>query len=69
MVPVRAGPLFAATTKFAVPFAVPPGVTPVIQVALLAHHLILFAREASAGRRNASNYSAKPIEEVLVAAE
>jgi len=41
-----------------------------IQVALLAHHLILFAREASAGRRNASNYSAKPIEqEVLVAAE
>jgi len=40
-----------------------------ISVTLLAHHLILFAREASAGRRNASNYSAKPIEEVLVAAE
>ena len=40
-----------------------------ISVTLLAHHLILFAREASAGRRNASNYSAKSIEEVLVAAE
>lgn len=41
-----------------------------IAVSLLAHHLILFAREASAGRRNASNYSAKQIEEdVLVAAE
>jgi radical SAM superfamily enzyme YgiQ (UPF0313 family) len=41
-----------------------------IQVTLLAHHLILFAREASAGRRNASNYSAKRIEEeILVAAE
>jgi len=41
-----------------------------IAVPLLAHHLIMFAREASAGRRNASNYSAKPIEaDVLVAAE
>jgi hopanoid C-2 methylase len=40
-----------------------------ISVTLLAHHLILFAREASAGRRNASNYSAKSVEEVLVAAE
>jgi hypothetical protein len=36
-------------------------------VPLLAHHLILFAREASAGRRDASNYSFKP--EALVAAE
>ncbi len=41
-----------------------------IAVTLLAHHLILFAREASAGRRNASNYSAKRIDEdMLVAAE
>jgi hypothetical protein len=38
-----------------------------ISVPLLAHHLILFAREASAGRRDASNYSFKP--EALVAAE
>ena len=39
-----------------------------IAVPLLAHHLILFAREASAGRRDASHYSFKPSEE-LVAAE
>jgi radical SAM superfamily enzyme YgiQ (UPF0313 family) len=39
-----------------------------IMVPLLAHHLILFAREASAGRRVASHYSFKPSEE-LVAAE
>ncbi len=39
-----------------------------ISTMLLAHHLILFAREASAGRRDASNYSFKPSEE-LVAAE
>jgi radical SAM superfamily enzyme YgiQ (UPF0313 family) len=31
-----------------------------IQVMLLSHHLILFAREAQAGRRDASNYSFKP---------
>jgi radical SAM superfamily enzyme YgiQ (UPF0313 family) len=31
-----------------------------IQVILLSHHLILFAREAQAGRRDASNYSFKP---------
>jgi radical SAM superfamily enzyme YgiQ (UPF0313 family) len=41
-----------------------------IMVTLLAHHLILFAREASSGRRNASHYSFKPSdEEVLIAAE
>ena len=39
-----------------------------IAVPLLAHHLILFAREASAGRRDASNYSFKPTRQ-LVAAE
>ncbi len=33
-----------------------------IAAMLLAHHLILFAREATAGRRNASNYSFKPSE-------
>ena len=35
-----------------------------IAVTLLAHHLILFAREASAGRRDASNYSFKPTKSV-----
>jgi len=39
-----------------------------IMVSLVAHHLILFAREASAGRRDASHYTFKPRER-LVAAE
>ncbi len=39
-----------------------------IMVGLVAHHLILFAREASSGRRDASHYSFKPSER-LVAAE
>jgi radical SAM superfamily enzyme YgiQ (UPF0313 family) len=39
-----------------------------ITVALIAHHLILFAREASSGRRDASHYTVKP-QERLVAAE
>ena len=40
-----------------------------IATMLLAHHLILFAREASAGRRDASNYNFKPIDHRLVPAE
>jgi radical SAM superfamily enzyme YgiQ (UPF0313 family) len=39
-----------------------------IMVTLVAHHLILFAREASSGRRDASHYAFKPRER-LVAAE
>lgn len=39
-----------------------------IMVSLVAHHLILFAREASSGRRDASHYAFKPRER-LVAAE
>jgi len=39
-----------------------------VMVGLVAHHLILFAREASSGRRDASHYNFKPREE-LVAAE
>jgi radical SAM superfamily enzyme YgiQ (UPF0313 family) len=39
-----------------------------IMVGLISHHLILFAREASSGRRDASHYSFRPREE-LVAAE
>ena len=38
-----------------------------VPVPLLAHHLILFAREASAGRRVASHYSFKPSEELVPA--
>jgi radical SAM superfamily enzyme YgiQ (UPF0313 family) len=40
----------------------------VIAVGMVAHHLIMFAREAVAGRRNASHYSAK-VQEFAVAAE
>ena len=39
-----------------------------IMVSLVAHHLILFAEEASSGRRDASHYTFKPRER-LVAAE
>jgi hypothetical protein len=38
-----------------------------ISTMLLAHHLILLAREASVGRRNASNYSVKPHERLVPA--
>jgi len=31
----------------------------IIGVGMVAHHLIMFAREATEGRRNASHYSAK----------
>ena len=34
-----------------------------IMVSLVAHHLILFAREASSGGRDASHYNFKPREE------
>ena len=39
----------------------------VIAVALVAHHLIMFAREAVAGRRNASHYSARLLEPAIAA--
>jgi hopanoid C-2 methylase len=46
-------------------------ISELIQVGLVAHHLILFAREASSGGRAASHYNFKPREEEekLVAAE
>jgi radical SAM superfamily enzyme YgiQ (UPF0313 family) len=34
-------------------------IEPVLSVGLCAHHLIMFARDACSGRRNASHYSAK----------
>jgi hypothetical protein len=39
-----------------------------ISVALISHHLITFAREASRGQQNASNYSLK-LREAQVPAE
>jgi radical SAM superfamily enzyme YgiQ (UPF0313 family) len=38
-----------------------------IAVMILAHHLILFTREATAGRRSASNYSVKRSESLVPA--
>lgn len=38
-----------------------------IMVGLVAHHLILFAREASSGRRDASHYSFRPRESLVPA--
>jgi hypothetical protein len=38
-----------------------------IMVTLIAHHLILFAREASSGRRDASHYAVKPRENLVPA--
>jgi radical SAM superfamily enzyme YgiQ (UPF0313 family) len=38
-----------------------------IAVSLVAHHLILFAREASSGRRDASHYSFRPVKELVPA--
>jgi radical SAM superfamily enzyme YgiQ (UPF0313 family) len=40
-----------------------------IMVEIISHHLILFAREACSGRRDASYYSVKPRETTLVPAE
>ncbi len=34
-------------------------IEPILSVGLVAHHLIMFARDACSGRSNASNYSAK----------
>jgi hypothetical protein len=34
-------------------------VEPIVRVGLVAHHLISFARDACAGKNNASHYSAK----------
>jgi radical SAM superfamily enzyme YgiQ (UPF0313 family) len=41
----------------------------VIQVGLIAHHLIRFARQASSGKMNASHYSARVREPSRIAAE
>jgi hypothetical protein len=55
--------------KFAWPLIKRGQIEHIIGVGIVAHHLILFAREASAGRTNASNYSAKLREPALAPAE
>ena len=53
--------------KFARPLLRHGEIETVIAVALVAHHLIMFAREAVAGRRNASHYSARLLKPVIAA--
>lgn len=60
--------------KFALPLLLRGKVEALLNYCLPAHHLIIFAREACAGRGNASHYSAKlrestPAQMVLDAAE
>lgn len=45
--------------KFALPRLLRGEIEAILMVAMQAHHLIMFARDASAGRGNASNYSPK----------
>ena len=45
--------------QFALPRLLRGDIEPVLSVSLLAHHLIMFARDACKGRGNASHYSAK----------
>lgn len=45
--------------KFALPRLARGDIESVISTAIVAHHLILFSREASNGQQNASNYSTK----------
>jgi hypothetical protein len=45
--------------KFALPRLARGDIETVIGVAIQAHHLIAFARQASAGQQNASHYSPK----------
>lgn len=48
--------------KFALPRLIRGDVEHVIRVGLMAHHMILSARDAAAGRQAASHYSSKPAE-------
>lgn len=45
--------------RFALPRLLRGQIEPVLRVGLCAHHLIMFARDACAGKGNASHYSAK----------
>ena len=47
--------------KFMLPRLMRGQIEPIMSVGLVAHHLIMFARDASSGRSNASHYSAKTL--------
>ncbi|SFV37105.1 B12-binding domain-containing radical SAM protein [Hyphomicrobium facile] len=53
--------------KFARPLLRRGDIENLIAVPLVAHHLIMFSREAVAGRRNASHYSARLLEPAIAA--
>ena len=53
--------------KFARPLLRRGDIENLIAVPLVAHHLIMFARDAVAGRRNASHYSARLLEPAIAA--
>jgi hopanoid C-2 methylase len=53
--------------KFARPLLRRGDIENLIAVPLVAHHLIMFASEAVAGRRNASHYSARLLEPAIAA--
>ncbi len=55
--------------KFAWPRLLRGDIEPVIRVGLMAHHMILSARDAAAGRQAASHYSSKPAVASVVPAE
>jgi hypothetical protein len=54
--------------KFALPRLRHGDIESLISVAMIAHHLIMFARAASVGQQNASNYSIR-LREASVPAE
>jgi radical SAM superfamily enzyme YgiQ (UPF0313 family) len=55
--------------SFAWPRLIRGDIEPVIRVGLMAHHMIVSAREAAAGRQAASHYSSKPAVASVVPAE
>jgi len=55
--------------SFAWPRLIRGDIQTVIRVGLMAHHTILSARDAAAGRQLASHYSLRPAEELIAAAE
>jgi len=55
--------------RFAWPRLIRGDIETVIRVGLMAHHMILSARDAAAGRQSASHYSSRPAETLVAAAE
>jgi hopanoid C-2 methylase len=54
--------------RFAAPLLIRGDIEPVIRVGLMAHHMIVSARDAAAGRQSASHYSPRPVEPSIASA-